>query len=218
MLTTATLLDRIRQYAVQSGSGASHEDKIIIATCLNPAARRVAASVLAASRSETVAVTGGNQYADIPSTLQPFVRSSAVLYGAARRPLTYVSNEEIARLTGTGEPEYWTLFNNRIRVGPTPASAGTIYLDAYGGPAPCAEQTPAATTDELGFPADAEDAVCLAAASTYCVMLGESTRASQYAELAAEALRTARLRLSPAGEDDFVLEDRSPVPGYFLHF
>lgn len=198
--STAALVARVRDLAQQAGSRASVNDAFIIANGINPRARIVTSAALNASKSSTIPVMAGIQDYVLPTGLVSFLRSSAVLWGPERRAVLYRDNTTIARLTYTGEPEFWTIWDGKFRLGPRISTSGTLYLDARTSAPPCAETTPAASTDELGFELDAEDTTIVGAAADICVMTNELGRAAGYEAMFEKKVALLRQRLAP--DDD----------------
>ena len=197
MSTTASLVNRIRVLAVQSGSRSKIEDADLISTALNPSARKVAADCLNYSKFETITLQVGLSIYSLPSTLAPFLRAASVTLGVNRWPLAWVLYENLAQITSSGQPSYWTIFDNKFIVRPTPSAADTIYIDAFGAAPPCAEITPASSTDELGFLLDAEDAVVFDAASVLCMI---TKKQNNYDQQAVAAMSRVKRRLTSGGE------------------
>lgn len=205
---TTTLVGRIQDLVLQGGSRKTLTPLQIIRSGLNPAARRVNAEALVASKSETISVLAGTQDYALPAGTTPFLRSSAILWGDERRQVVYRDNSFIAQLTGSGDPEYWTLWGEGMRIGPRPRSNGTLYVDAHGGPPPCTESDTPAVVDELRFPSDAEDAAVFEAARILCVIVGEDARGTKYERMAMERMAALRRRLAP--DDDEPAEKQVP--------
>lgn len=218
MSTTAQLVERIRILAIQVGARSTITDKEILQVGVNPIARAVVAQALTISKSTTIPVLAGTASYAVPSTVAPFLKASAVNYGTAKTVLEWKDNTFIAGLTTTGQPLYWTFWDNKIRLGPVPVANDTLYFDAYGGPTPCVEQTQAATTDELIFPSDAEDAVVYGSALVVCTVTNETTRQRAYAEMYQQKLVEIKQRLNPSGDIAATIQDGFPDDAAFLAF
>jgi hypothetical protein len=204
---TVTLVNRVLENALQAGDRGAYTAAQVIQIALNPAVREVAAAALTNAKSTTIAVVAGTQDYAISSLVAPFFKSSAILWGPTRRPVVYRDNSIIQAMTYSGEPEFWTLFDNKLRLGPRVGASGTLYVDAYGGPPPLVETTPASGADELGWRADAEDVAVLRASQHMCTLVGEGERGRDYERMFVERLALLRQVLAP--DDDAVV--RIPI-------
>lgn len=220
MASTRALVDRIRIMTVQIGPRSTLTDDQIIASAVNPTAREVAAEALAASKSVTITLSGGVASYSFPSSVSPFMRAASVTFGSAKKPLTYLDRAEIALVlaAGSGEPRHWSVWDNRFIVAPTPISAETVYLDAYGGPAPCGETTPASSLDELGFPADAEDAVVFGASAIISAVTNEPKRQESNDALYRAKLATIRKRFAPDADNPQSARYADAIDHQFVSF
>jgi len=147
-----------------------------------------------------LATAAGQAFYPIPASVVPFIRATSVRIGADRRALEHRTNSEIASISTVGQPLYWTYWDNALRLGPVPTGVETIFFDAYGGPAPALEVTPASVVDEILFSPDAEDAVVYGSSSSLCAITNESSRAADYAALYKSKIDIIRARLSPSAD------------------
>lgn len=217
MATTAALVDRVRILMVNRGTRATYTDADIISAALNPVAREVSAVALVSSKSSQTTSVAQQQDYSLPTAITPFLKMSKITYGSTRKELIYLDNNVMSKELVYGEPEYWTIWDNKLRLYPIPsASAETIRLDAYGGPIPCTEQSPAASTDELSFPADAEDALVYGAAAIMCGVDREMERAAFYKSEYNGKLGQIRSRLAPNEDRPVSIQDRFEGDAYFF--
>lgn len=214
--TTLQLVDRVRRNILNSGDRETFTDLEIISEGLNPTAREVVAVALAASKSETITTVAGTREYSVPAAISPFIRNAAMTYGASRKRLLWREHAENVTDTSSGEPQWWSFWNNKLEFAPTPSASGqTIYVDAYGGPAPAVEQSPAASTDEFDFARDEEDALVFGASSVMAAIDREPEREQTFFQRYQSKLQQIRMKLAPDNDVPASIDDGFQEDAFF---
>lgn len=214
--TTLQLVDRVRRNILNSGDRETFTDSDIIADGLNPIAREIAAVALAITKSDTITTANGTRSYAVPSSVSPMVRSAAITYGSSRKRLIWREHAENVTDTTSGEPVYWSLWEDKIELVPTPNSIDTVFVDAYGGPAPAVEQSPAASTDELGLGRDVEDALVYGASSLLSAIDREPEREQTFFQRYQAKLNQLRQKLAPDNDVPLSIDDGFTDDAYFI--
>lgn len=213
--TTAELVARVRDLLVDSGTGKTFSDDVVIRSGLNPTAREIAVLALSESDSVTLATVGGTRSYNLPAGIVPFVRISAITHGASRTPLAYMERSDMAQQTSTGTPTHWTIYANTIQFHPIPSGVDTVYIDAENGADAAVVSDPAAITDEFGFTRDVEDALVYGSASVLCAINREPEREASYARKYADKISQLRRKLQPDGQGLACIDQRDASDDYF---
>lgn len=222
MITTPALILRIRDLVRDGDTRFRYDDDVYVRSAINPTLRELEQNSFTRSRTATITLVGGQ--ADYPflttpnlSALGPIYAVERVSFGSSERPLRWKERFTHVGPPTTGEPVFWTLWNDGISFDPIPATGGEIVrLDVYCSPLVVTESSP--PVDELQLTADIEDALVLGSAFRMALIDSEFIRARELRVLYAERLSALRAKMNPDRGDMPSVEDGSGMDDFIQVF